>query len=119
VPALRTTLLLNFYRRYPCHLAIFICSPMHVALDASRIFPIDEMGEEQAGRRRRSARTTAWQKYVEACDAGRPWQIRGRVMDRAHMEDMERVRRTGPEDLPGSRQAAQADDPTWQAINQQ
>jgi len=43
-------------------------------------------------------RTSAWQKYVEACEAGRPWQVRDELWIAAHMEDMERVRRSGLEE---------------------
>jgi len=63
-------------------------------------------------------RTGPWQKYVEACDAGRPWQVRDELWIAAHMEDMERVRRTGLEERFRQQAAAHADDPTWQAINQ-
>jgi len=117
-----TTLLLNFYRRYPCHLAdLHLLASCAVALGRFRGFSpeFDEMGEEfmlvgEDGR----PRTTAWQKYVEACEAGRPWQVRDEQWIAAHMEDMERVRRSGLEERFRRQAAAHADDPTWQAINQ-
>jgi len=118
----RATLLLDFYRRYPCHLAdLHLLATCAVALGRFRGFSpeFDEMGEEfmlmgEDGR----PRTTAWQRYVEACDAGRPWQIRDELWIAAHMEDMERVRQTGLEERFRQQAAEHAKDPTWQAINQ-
>jgi hypothetical protein len=118
----RTTLLLDFYRRYPCHLAnLHLLASCAVALGRFRGFSpeFDEMGEEfmlvaEDGR----PRTSAWQQYVDACDAGRPWQVRDELWIAAHMEDMERVRQTGLEERFRRQAAAHADDPTWQAINQ-
>ena len=73
----RTTLLLDFYRRYPCHLAeLHLLASCAVALGRFRGFSpeFDEMGEEfmLAGEDGRP-RTNAWLKYVEACEAARPW----------------------------------------------
>jgi hypothetical protein len=118
----RATLLLDFYRRYPCHLAnLHLLASCAVALGRFRGFSpeFDEMGEEfmligEDGR----PRTSAWQKYVEACEAARPWQVRDELWIAAHMEDMERVRRSGLEERFRRQAAAHADDPTWQAINQ-
>ena len=118
----RATLLLDFYRRYPCHLAdLHLLATCAVALGRFRGFSpeFDEMGEEfmligEDGR----PRTSAWQKYVEACEAARPWQLRDELWIAAHMEDMERVRRSGLEERFRRQAAAHADDPTWQAINQ-
>jgi hypothetical protein len=118
----RATLLLDFYRRYPCHLAdLHLLAACAVALGRFRGFSpeFDEMGEEfmLAGPDGRP-RTSAWQKYVEACEAARPWQVRDELWIGAHMEDMERVRRSGLEERFRRQAAAHADDPTWQAINQ-
>jgi hypothetical protein len=118
----RATLLLDFYRRYPCHLAdLHLLATCAVALGRFRGFSpeFDEMGEEfmligEDGR----PRTSVWQKYVEACEAARPWQLRDELWIAAHMEDMERVRRSGLEERFRRQAAAHADDPTWQAINQ-
>ncbi len=118
----RATLLLDFYRRYPCHLAdLHLLASCAVALGRFRGFSpeFDEMGEEfmlmsDDGR----PRTGAWQKYVEACDAGRPWQVRDELWIAAHMEDMERVRQSGLEERFRRQAAAHTNDPTWQAINQ-
>ena len=118
----RATLLLDFYRRYPCHLAdLHLLASCAVALGRFRGFSseFDEMGEEfmlvgADGR----PRTGGWQKYVEACDAARPWQVRDELWIAAHMEDMERVRRSGLEERFRRQAAAHADDPTWQAIHQ-
>jgi hypothetical protein len=118
----RASLLLDFYRRYPCHLAdLHLLATCAVALGRFRGFSpeFDEMGEEfmladEDGR----PRTPAWQKYVEACDAGRPWQVRDELWIAAHMEDMERVRRSGLEERFRRQAAAHAEDPTWQAISQ-
>jgi hypothetical protein len=118
----RASLLLNFYRRYPCHLAeLHLLATCAVALGRFRGFSpeFDEMGEEfmltgEDGR----PRTKAWHTYVEACEAGRPWQVRDELWIAAHMEDMERVRRSGLEERFRRQAAAHADDPTWQAINQ-
>ncbi len=118
----RATLLLDFYRRHPCHLAdLHLLASCAVALGRLRGFSpeFDEMGEEfmLAGADGRP-RTRAWLKYVEACDAGRPWQVRDELWLAAHMEDMERVRQSGLEDRFRRQAAAHADDPTWQVINQ-
>jgi len=118
----RATLLLNFYRRYPCHLAdLHLLASCAVALGRFRGFSpeFDEMGEEfmLAGPDGRP-RTSAWQAYVEACEAGRPWQLRDELWIAAHMEDMERVRCSGLEERFRRQAAAHADDPTWQVINQ-
>jgi len=118
----RTTLLLDFYRRYPCDLAeLHLLASCAVALGRFRGFSpeFDEMGEEfmLVGDDARP-RTGAWQRYVEACDAARPWQIRDELWIAAHMEDMERVRQTGLEERFRQQAAAHANDPTWQAINQ-
>jgi len=118
----RTTHLLDFYQRYPCHLAdLHLLASCAVALGRFRGFSpeFDEMGEEfmlasPDGR----ARTSAWQKYVEACEAARPWEVRDELWIAAHMEDMERVRRSGLEERFRRQAAAHADDPTLQAINQ-
>ena len=118
----RASLLLNFYRRYPCHLAeLHLLATCAVALGRFRGFSpeFDEMGEEfmltgEDGR----PRTNAWQKYVEACEAGRPWQVRDELWIAAHMEDMERVRRSGLEERFRVQAAVHSNDPTWQAINQ-
>jgi len=63
-------------------------------------------------------RTSAWQKYVEACEAARPWQVRDELWIAAHMEDMERVRRSGLEERFRRQAVAHRDDPSWQAIHQ-
>jgi hypothetical protein len=118
----RTSLLLDFYHRYPCHLAdLHLLASCAVALGRFRGFSpeFDEMGEEfMLAGEDGSPRTAAWRKYVEACDAGRPWTVRDEFWIAAHMEDMERVRRTGLEERFREQAAAHADDPTWQAINQ-
>ena len=118
----RTTLLLDFYRRYPCHLAeLHLLASCAVALGRFRGFSpeFDEMGEEfMLAGEDGSPRTQAWRKYVEACDAGRPWTVRNELWIAAHMEDMERVRRSGLEERFRQQAAAHANDPTWQAINQ-
>jgi hypothetical protein len=118
----RATLLLDFYRRYPCHLAdLHLLASCAVALGRFRGFSpeFDEMGEEfmLIGEDDRP-RTSAWQKYVEACQAGRPWQVRDELWIAAHMEDMERVRSSGLEERFRQQAGAHAHDPTWQAINQ-
>jgi hypothetical protein len=118
----RATLLLDFYRRYPCHLAdLHLLASCAVALGRFRGFSaeFDEMGEEfmLAGEDGRP-RTNAWLKYVEACEAARPWQVRDELWIAAHMEDTERVRRSGLEERFRRQAAVHADDPTWQAINQ-
>jgi hypothetical protein len=118
----RTTLLLDFYRRYPSHLAdLHLLASCAVALGRFRGFSpeFDEMGEEfmlvgEDG----SPRTEAWRKYVEASDSGRPWQIRDELWIAAHMEDMERVRHSGLDERFRKQAAAHCDDPTWQAIQQ-
>jgi len=63
-------------------------------------------------------RTSAWQKYVEACEAARLWQVRDELWIAAHMEDMERVRRSGLEERFRRQAVAHRDDPSWQAIHQ-
>jgi len=118
----RTTALLEFYRRYPCHLAdLHLLAACAVALGRFRGFSpeFDEMGEEfmPAGADG-SPRTEAWRKYAEACDAGRPWQTRDELWIAAHMEDMERVRGSGLDERFRQQASAHADDPTWQAIQQ-
>lgn len=118
----KATLLLNFYRRYPCHLAeLHLLATCAVALGRFRGFSpeFDEMGEEfMLAGEDGQPRTVAWQRYVEACDAGRPWQVRDELWIAAHMEDMERVRRSGLEERFRLKAAAHVDDPTWQAIKQ-
>jgi hypothetical protein len=119
---LRTTQLLDFYRRYPCHLAdLHLLASCAVALGRFRGFSneFDEMGEEfmLAGSDGRP-RTDVWKKYVEVCEAGRPWQVRDEFWIAAHMEDMERVRHSGLEERFRQQAAAHAGDPTWQAISQ-
>jgi hypothetical protein len=118
----RATQLLDFYRRYPCHLAhLHLLASCAVALGRFRGFSaeFDEMGEEfMLAGADGGPRTTAWRKYVEACTARRPWQVRDELWIAAHMEDMERVRRSGLEERFRRQAAAHADDPTWQAINQ-
>ncbi len=118
----RTTQLLDFYRRYPCHLAdLHLLASCAVALGRFRGFSpeFDEMGEEfMLAGPDGSPRTSAWMKYVEACEAGRPWQIRDELWIAAHMEDMERVRHSGLEERFRRQATAHSGDPTWQAINQ-
>src|SRR5262249_15149305 len=119
---MRATQLLAFYRHYPCHLAeLHLLATCAVALGRFRgLSPeFDEMGEEfmLAGDDGRP-RTEPWRRYVEACEAGRPWEIRDELWIAAHMEDMERVRRSGLEERFRAQAAAHAEDPTWQAINQ-
>ena len=118
----RTTLLLDFYHRYPCHLAdLHLLASCAVALGRFRGFSpeFDEMGEEfMLAGEDGSPRTGAWRKYVDACEAGRPWTVRNELWIAAHMEDMERVRLSGLEARFRQQAALHADDPTWQAINQ-
>jgi hypothetical protein len=118
----RTTLLLDFYNRYPCHLAdLHLLASCAVTLGRFRGFSpeFDEMGEEfMVAGDDGEPRTAAWRKYVEACVAGRPWQVRDELWIAAHMEDVERVRRSGLEERFRKQALAHADDPTWQAIYQ-
>ncbi|HWZ83244.1 MAG TPA: hypothetical protein VNW47_11490 [Terriglobales bacterium] len=118
----RTTLLIDFYRRYPCHLAdLHLLAACAVTLGRFRGFSpeFDEMGEEfMIAGKDGAPRTAAWRHYAEACEAGRPWETRDELWIAAHMEDMERVRESGLAERFHRQSALHADDPTWQAIQQ-
>ena len=118
----RATVLLEFYRRYPCHLAnLHLLAGCAVALGRFAGFSaeFDEIGEEampvtEDG----NPRTSAWQAYTEACGAGRPFEVRDELWIAAHMDDTERIRRAGLDQRFREQVAAHAGDPVWQAINQ-
>jgi hypothetical protein len=118
----RATLLLDFYHRYPCHLAdLHLLASCAVALGRFRGFSpeFDEMGEEfMLAGEDGAPRTASWRKYAEACDSGRPWEVRDELWIAAHMEDMERVRNSGLDERFRQQAAAHGDDPIWQAIQQ-
>jgi len=118
----RTTSLLDFYRRHPCHLAdLHLLASCAVALGRFRGFSpeFDEMGEEfMLAGDDGHPRTEAWRRYADACAAGRPWEVRDELWIAAHMEDVERVRRSGLEMRFRQQALAHAGDPTWQAIYQ-
>jgi len=118
----RTTLLLNFYKRYPCHLAdLHLLASCAVTLGRFRGFSqeFDEMGEEfMLAGTDGEPRTTAWRKYLEACAAGRPWQVRDELWIAAHMEDVRRVRESGLEERFRKQALEHSEDPTWRAIYQ-
>jgi hypothetical protein len=118
----RTTLLLDFYRRHPCNLAeLHLLASCAVALGRFRGFSpeFDEMGEEfMLAGNDGAPRTEVWRRYAEACEAGRPWQLRDELWIAAHMEDMERVRQSGLEERFRKQSELHKGDPVWQAIQQ-
>ena len=118
----RTTGLIDFYRRFPCHLAdLHLLASSAVALGRFRGFSpeFDQMGEEfMLAGEDGQPRTEAWRRYAEACAAGRPWEVRDELWIAAHMEDVEHVRQSGLEARFRQQALEHADDPTWQAIYQ-
>ena len=118
----RATVLLDFYRRYPCHLAnLHLLAACAVALGRFAGFSaeFDEIGEEAMPvSTDGEPRSAAWQAYMEACDSGKPIEVRDELWIAAHMDDTERIRRAGLDQRFHEQAAAHSDDPTWLAINQ-
>jgi len=118
----RTTLLLEFYRRYRCHLSdLHLLGTCAVTLGrfAGCSAEFDEMGEEFMPCDAAGVPLTAeWRAYAEACDSGRPWQVRDELWLAAHMQDMARMRETGLEDRFYERAGAHAGDAIWELTKQ-
>ena len=115
----RTTILLDFYRRCPCHLSdLHLLGACAVTLGrfAGCSAEFDEMGEEFMPCDADGAfRTDEWRAYAGVCESGRPWQVRDEFWLAAHMKDMERMRETGLEERFHRQAAAHRGNPVWEA----
>jgi hypothetical protein len=118
----RTTILLNFYRRYPCHLShLHLLGTCAVTLGrfAGCSAEFDEMGEEFMPCDAASVpRPGEWQAYADACSGGRPWPVRDEFWLAAHMKDMARLREIGLEERFYEQAAAHVGDPIWELTNE-
>jgi hypothetical protein len=118
----RTTILLNFYHRYPCHLAdLHLLGTCAVTLGrfAGCSAEFDEMGEEFMPCDLDGVpRSEEWRAYADACDRARPWPVRNEFWLAAHMKDMARLREIGLEDRFYQQAAVHAGDPIWDLTNQ-
>jgi len=118
----RTTILLDFYRRYPCHLAnLHLLGTCAVTLGrfAGCSAEFDDMGEEFMPCSVDGVpRSAEWRAYAEACTDGRPWQTRDELWLAAHMKDMADMRETGLEERFHQEAAAHVGDPIWDLTNE-
>jgi hypothetical protein len=118
----RTTALLRFYRRFPCHMGrlhlLAACAVMlgrfagiSESFDrAGEVFmPVDPQGRP---------RTEAWNQYIAACLAGKSWEVRDELWLAAHMRDMESMREIGIDRAFHAEAALHDGELTWQLIRQ-
>jgi hypothetical protein len=75
----------------------------------ARLMPVDEEGKP---------RGTAWERFAEACTAGRPWETRDELWMAAHFADMQGVRDAGLVARFGEELEAHRDDRTWLMLRQ-
>ena len=118
----RATILLAFYGRFSCRLSnLHLLSTCAVTLGrfagASKSF--DELGAEfMPALADGKPRTPAWQSYADACEAGRPLEVRDELWLAAHMQDMRRARELGLEDEFYGEAASHSEDPIWVLSNE-
>jgi hypothetical protein len=115
----RLTELLAFYRAHPCRLAhVHLLAAAAVTLGRFCGFSAayDEMGDvfmpvTNGG----SPRGVAWRGYAEACDLGRPIELRDELWLEAHFADLAAVREAGLE-VRFQAEARGRTEPTWQLL---
>ena len=118
----RFTDLRRFYREHPCRMArVHLLTSSAVtlgrfcAISASFDAIGDALQPVDAGGRPRSS---AWARFADSCDEGRPLEVRDERWIEAHMLDMDALRARGLADAFAREARGHLGNPTWRLLGQ-